>query len=208
VVTEIIDFTSRTGSIGGMLVLSAKQVSDERGTVREIFRRSAFEAAGISLPEFRQVNVTESRRGAVRGLHAEDMTKLTSVASGAAFGVYVDLRPDSPTFGLVDTVDLLPGVEVVVPAGVANGFQAVSDPCHYVYCFDAEWLPDMPGSAVTPLDPHLAIAWPIPIDPDDPSQISRKDRDAPRLADLEPSEPTTDATIDAAGDTANEGTSS
>jgi dTDP-4-dehydrorhamnose 3,5-epimerase len=201
VVTEIIEFTSHTGAIGGMLVLTAKQVTDARGTVREIFRRSAFEAAGIELPEFRQVNVTESRRGAVRGMHAEDMTKLISVASGEAFAVYVDLRPDSPTFGRVDTVDLRPGVEVIVPAGVANGFQALSDPCQYVYCFDAEWRPDMPGRAVTPLDPDLAIAWPIPIDPDDASQISLKDRDAPRLVELAPSEPTTTDTTNTIGET-------
>jgi dTDP-4-dehydrorhamnose 3,5-epimerase len=185
VAVEIIDFTSRPGAIEGLIVLTAKQVTDERGTVRELFRRSAFETAGIPLAPFRQINVTESRRGAVRGMHAEDMTKLTSVAFGEAFGAYVDLRPGSPTFGAVDSVDLRPGVEVLVPAGVANGFQALTDPCQYVYCFDDEWRPGMPGRAVTPLDADLAIAWPVAIDPDDPSQISEKDRDAPRLADLE-----------------------
>lgn len=194
---EIIEFSTRVGAIEGLSVLTAKQVTDERGTVREVFRRSAFEAAGIALPPFRQLNVTETRRGAVRGMHAEDMTKLTTLASGEAFGAYVDLRIGSPTYGLVDTVELRPGVEVVVPAGVANGFQALTDRCQYVYCFDDEWRPDMPGRAVTPLDPDLAIAWPIPLDPDDPSLISRKDRDAPRLADLagdEPASPTTSST--------------
>ena len=42
----------------------------------------------------------------------------------------------------------------------------------------------MPGEAITPLDPELAIAWPILIDPDDGGQISTKDRDAPTLAAL------------------------
>jgi dTDP-4-dehydrorhamnose 3,5-epimerase len=193
-VVEITHFTSRPGAIDGLMVLIAKQVTDERGTVRELFRRSAFEAAGMALPPFLQVNVTESRRGAVRGMHAEDMTKLTSVAFGEAFGAYVDLRPGSPTFGQVDTVDLRPGVEVLVPAGVANGFQALTDPCQYVYCFDDEWRPDMPGRAVTPLDPELAIAWPIEIDPEAASQISVKDRDAPRLADIEVPDTTTAST--------------
>ena len=45
-----------------------KQVTDERGTVREFFRRSAFEAAGLpAIEPFVQVNVTESRRGAIAG---------------------------------------------------------------------------------------------------------------------------------------------
>ena len=181
---EIIDFDLRHSSIEGLLVLTVKQVTDERGTVREAFRRSAFEAAGVSLAPFQQVNVTETRLGAVRGMHAEQMTKLTTIAAGEAFGAYVDLRPGSATFGWVDTVLMRPGVEVLVPAGVANGFQAVSDPCQYLYCLDAEWQPGMDGRACTPLDPDLAIPWPVGIDPDDSAQISTKDREAPRVADL------------------------
>jgi dTDP-4-dehydrorhamnose 3,5-epimerase len=181
---DVIDFETRPGAIDGLVVITAKQVTDQRGTVRELFRRSAFEAAGIELAPFLQVNVTETRLGAVRGMHAEDMTKLTSVVVGEAFGAYVDLRPNSPTFGMLETIELRPGVEVLVPAGVANGFQAVSEPCQYVYCFDVEWLPDMAGQACTPLDPALAIEWPLPIDGNDPTQISAKDRDAPTLREL------------------------
>ena len=53
-------------------------------------------------------------------------------------------------------------MQVLVPPGVCNGFQAISDPgCQYLYCFDAEWAPGMAGVAVTPLDPELHIDWPI-----------------------------------------------
>lgn len=181
---EIVDFEARSSRIDGLAVVTLKQVTDERGTVRELFRRSAFESVGIELAPFCQINVTETRRGAVRGMHAEDMAKLVSIAAGEAFGAYVDLRDDSPTFGVVETVELRPGVQVLVPAGVANGFQALTEPCQYVYCFDAEWVPGMAGRAVNPLDPDLGIAWPMPIDRDDPSQLSAKDRDAPLFAAL------------------------
>ena len=40
----------------------------------------------------------------------------------------------------------------------------------------------MAGVAVTPLDPALGIAWPIPIDADDRAQLSAKDAAAPTLA--------------------------
>jgi dTDP-4-dehydrorhamnose 3,5-epimerase len=71
-------------------------------------------------------------------------------------------------------------VQVLVPAGVCNGFQAISDPgCQYLYCFDAEWSPGMPGTAANPLDPALGIDWPIPVDPADPGSISQKDATAP-----------------------------
>ena len=47
--------------------------------------------------------------------------------------------------------------EVLVPAGVCNGFQALADATQYLYCFDAEWVPGMSGVAVHPLDPALGI---------------------------------------------------
>jgi dTDP-4-dehydrorhamnose 3,5-epimerase len=181
---EIIDFEVHHGAIDGLVVVTMKQVTDERGTIRELFRRSAFEAAGIDLAPFEQINVTGSHRGAVRGLHAEAMTKLVAVSVGNAFGVYLDLRPHSPTFGAVETVGLAPGTQVLVPSGVANGFQALADDTQYVYCFDQEWKPGMAGQACTPLDPDLGIDWPLPIDVDDPAQISAKDRAAPLFAEL------------------------
>ena len=111
------------------------------------------------------------------------MTKLLSVLAGAALGVYVDGRPGSPTFGTVATVDLVPGTQVLLPAGVGNAFQALTEPTLYGYCFDREWQPVMGGWACTPLDPALGVAWPLPIDTADPAQISAKDAAAPVFAD-------------------------
>jgi dTDP-4-dehydrorhamnose 3,5-epimerase len=108
-----------------------------------------------------------------------------AVVAGEAFAAYVDLREASGTYGTVVTVTLAPGRQVLVPQGVGNGFQATSaGGCQYLYCFDQEWAPGMAGVACTPLDPALGIDWPLPIDPDDPSQVSPKDRDAPRLSEL------------------------
>ena len=179
---RIIDFDVSPGEIDGMVLVTPKQVTDERGTIRELFRRSAFAAAGVDLAPFEQINVTESARGVVRGMHAEDMTKLLTVAYGEALGAYVDLRPLSPTFGVVSTVELRPGVQVLVPAGVANGFQALTDGCQYVYCFDAEWRPGMAGEACSPLG--LGVDWPVPVDAGDPGQLSVKDAAAPVLGDV------------------------
>lgn len=179
---EIIDFDIRIGDIDGVLVITPKQVTDGRGTIRELFRRSAFEAAGVPLAPFQQVNVTESARGVVRGMHAEAMTKLLTIASGEALGAFVDLRASSPSFATVMTVELRPGVQVLVPPGVANGFQALTDRCQYVYCFDVEWRPGMDGDACSPLE--LGVDWPIPVDVGDPTQISAKDAAAPTLAEI------------------------
>ncbi|HJR26336.1 MAG TPA: dTDP-4-dehydrorhamnose 3,5-epimerase [Acidimicrobiales bacterium] len=181
---ELVEFEAQPSAIEGLHVLTMKQVTDDRGTVREFFRESAFEAAGLKLGRFLQVNVTETRRGGVRGMHAEAMTKLVAVVSGRVLGAWVDLRPPSPTHGAVVARTLGPGDQVLVPAGVGNGFQALEDGTQYLYCFDDEWTPTMAGLACTPLDPALGIEWPIPIDRDDRAQISQKDLDAPLFADL------------------------
>jgi dTDP-4-dehydrorhamnose 3,5-epimerase len=172
--------------IDGLCIISMKQATDERGTVREFYRESAFREAGLpSLGPWVQVNLTETRHGAVRGLHGEQLVKLVAVAEGEAFGAYVDARPDSPSRGRLVTVSLTKGMQVLVPAGVCNGFQAVSPGgMQYLYCFDAEWVPGMAGVAVHPLDPDLAIPWPIAMDPDDRALLSAKDATLPRFADL------------------------
>jgi dTDP-4-dehydrorhamnose 3,5-epimerase len=186
VAVEIIDFEARPTAIDGLFLITMRQVTDERGTVREFYRESAFVDAGLgSLGPFLQINATETHRGGLRGLHAEDMVKLVAVVAGEAFGAYVDLRSDSPTRGAVVTTTLTPGSQVLVPKGVGNGFQVTGDgPAQYLYCFDQEWVPGMAGVACGPLDPALGIDWPLPIDPGDRRQISEKDRDAPRFADL------------------------
>jgi len=173
-------------AIDGLWRITTKAVTDARGTVREFFRTSGFTELGLPVPQqWSQVNMTWTHTGGTRGLHGESMTKLVGVAYGTAFGVYLDARPGSPTHGAVVTVELAVGVQVLVPPGVCNGFQATSEPgCQYLYCFDAEWRPGMAGVAVTPLDPALAIAWPLPLDPADPARLSAKDAAAPRFAEL------------------------
>jgi dTDP-4-dehydrorhamnose 3,5-epimerase len=178
--TTVCEFTVASTAIDGLWQLSPRSATDERGTVREFFRTSAFRAAGLPVPgQWQQVNLTSSVPGAVRGLHGEPMTKLIGVAAGAALGAYLDARELSPTYGTVVTIELTVGVQVLVPNGVCNGFQALGpDGCQYLYCFDAEWSPGVAGVAVNPLDPALGIDWRLP------PTVSPKDAAAPRFAEL------------------------
>ncbi len=182
------------GAIDGMVVVTLKQVSDERGTVREFFRSSAYADGPFdALGPWRQINVTESACGAVRGLHGEAMVKLVSCVAGQAHGVYLDARPESPTFGAVVSVELAPGVQVLVPAGVCNGFQSVSPGgTQYLYCFTDEWRPGMAGTAFSPMDAALGITWPLPVDIANPAHISAKDAAAPLFSEWRRSRPTGD----------------
>ena len=184
VAAQVREAEAMPAEIAGLWQLRPKSITDERGTVREFFRRSAFADTGLAVPErWSQINLTRTRRGAVRGLHGEAMTKLIGLAAGSALGAYLDARKDSATYGRVLTMPLEVGVQMLVPPGVCNGFQALTD-CDYLYCFDAEWRPDLPGVAVRPIDPALNIGWPLPIQASDPASISAKDATAPLFAEL------------------------
>jgi dTDP-4-dehydrorhamnose 3,5-epimerase len=180
---KITPFEARPTSIDGLFIITMKQITDERGTIRELFRNSAAREAGLTgFGAWQQVNATETKQGAIRGLHGEEMWKLVAVVEGEAFGAYVDVRPGSPTRGNVVTTPLAKGTQVLVPQGVCNGFQSVSEGVtQYLYCFDSEWVPGMKGYSVNPLDPELGISWPIPLTAQDEELISRKDAGAPTL---------------------------
>lgn len=173
---EITEMAVESTEIDGLFIVTMKQARDERGVVREFYRRSSWLEHGLpDLGPWHQMNVTESYPGAIRGLHGEDMHKLVAVVAGQAFGAYVDTRADSPSLGKVVTAQLDAGVQVLVPKGVCNGFQSLT-PTQYLYSFDAEWKPGMAGTAVHPLDPALAIEWPVePV-------LSEKDAAQPTFA--------------------------
>jgi len=173
----------QTTSIDGLVVVEMKHIPDDRGAVREFFRASDWDRTDMpKVGTWRQVNVTTTKRGAVRGLHGEDMTKLVGVVTGSAFGAYVDARPSSPSFGEVVTVELVLGRQVLVPAGVCNGFQTTTAESVYVYCFDEEWVAGMPGVSISAIDPELGITWPIAVDPE--LHLSPKDRELPPFSAL------------------------
>lgn len=172
--------------IEGLQFLESKVGADPRGVVREFFRVSDAGPRRLPVPDsgWAQINVTESNLGAVRGLHAEGTEKLIGIVWGEGFGAWVDARPASPTFGEIVTSHLGTGAQVFVPAGVLNGWQSLSNPAQYLYCFSHEWTPAMSGVYVTPLDATLAIAWPLRIDAENRAHISAKDLTAPTWASV------------------------
>jgi dTDP-4-dehydrorhamnose 3,5-epimerase len=183
---EIVPASAEETEIAGLWRIDTKTITDERGTIREFFRTSSLAELGVPVPDrWSQINMTWTHTGGLRGLHGESMTKLVGVAAGTAFGVYLDARKESATYGKVVTMPLAVGVQALVPPGVCNGFQATSEGgCQYLYCFEAEWQPGMSGVAVNPLDPELAVPWPLPIDEGNYAQLSMKDASAPRFSAL------------------------
>lgn len=170
-------------SIDGLFRVDYKVFPDDRGSVMEFYRHSEFEALGLpSLGDRPQLNAPLSVRGALRGVHAEYAHKLVAVASGSVYAVIVDLRSDSGTKGKWEGFTLARGQGLFISKGLGNSFQSISDePSTYLYYFEQEWRADMPGKACNPLDPELAIDWPIK--EGEGMIISEKDRNNPSLAE-------------------------
>lgn len=174
-------FDIKPTKIDGLFTVDYKVFEDERGSVMEFYKHSDFVNSGLpSLGERPQVNAPETVKGALRGMHAEFAHKLVAVASGEIYAVIVDLRKDSPTAKQWLGFKLKRGKGLFVSRGLGNSFQTVSDePAIYLYYFEQEWQPDMPGTACNPLDPELNIDWPIK---DGEGMIlSEKDRNNPGI---------------------------
>lgn len=168
-------------AIEGLLIIKLDVHKDARGWFKENWQRQAFVAAG--LPDFGPVqnNISfNEKAGVTRGLHAEPWDKFVSVATGAVFGAWCDLREGSPTFGATVTQQIEPDTAVFVPRGVANGFQSLHDATSYTYLVNDHYSPDADYTSVN-LD---MIDWPL-----EPSEISDKDRQHPQLADATPMPP-------------------
>jgi dTDP-4-dehydrorhamnose reductase/dTDP-4-dehydrorhamnose 3,5-epimerase len=177
-----------TTPIPGLLVVTLDVREDARGWFKENWQRAKLTALG--LPDFGPVqhNISfNTRRGVTRGVHAEPWDKFVSVATGRAFGAWVDLR-EGPSFGTSYTHELGPDTAVFVPRGVGNAYQVLEDATAYTYLVNAHWRPDADYTELNPADPTVAVDWPIPLD--DPSaELSDKDRAGPALGDVRPMGP-------------------
>jgi dTDP-4-dehydrorhamnose 3,5-epimerase len=153
----------RQGRLAGVWVHELHTFGDERGFFREAFRLEHLEAVVGQPLQFVQMNHSRSRRGALRGLHAEDWEKLVYVAHGEVFVALADIRPNSPSFGQTETFRIGGecSLSVFIPRGVAHGYCVLSDVADYVYQVTAYYRGDE-RPAVAWDDPDLAIPWPIP----------------------------------------------
>ncbi|NGP53719.1 dTDP-4-dehydrorhamnose 3,5-epimerase [Thioalkalivibrio sp. XN8] len=167
----------------GVVVIEPKVHGDERGFFLETFSVERYrEAAGIDLT-FVQDNHSRSRRGVLRGLHAQKQHpqgKLVRCARGEVFDVAVDIDPASPTFGQWAGVTLSDTNhrQFWVPPGYAHGFVVLSEVADFEYkCTDYYHPEDEIG--VRWDDPDVGIEWPLAV-----PRLSAKDAALPTLKEL------------------------
>jgi dTDP-4-dehydrorhamnose 3,5-epimerase len=159
-----VPFEFRPTALQGIVIVTPKVYSDNRGSFLETYKRSDYVAAGIS-EEFIQDNRSISCRGTLRGLHFQRpphmQAKLVQVVSGAVWDVAVDLRKDSSTYLKWFYLELSAGNRLMlyIPVGFAHGFLALEDDTIFAYKCSAEYDRESEGG-IRWDDPDIDISWP------------------------------------------------
>ncbi|NMM46802.1 dTDP-4-dehydrorhamnose 3,5-epimerase [Marinigracilibium pacificum] len=152
------------GKIEGVFIFEPTVHGDDRGFFLESYNKSTFKnLTGLDV-DFVQDNQSRSKKGTLRGLHyqsgAHAQAKLVRVLQGKVLDVYVDLRPESPTFGQWDS-HILTGenqVQLFVPRGLAHGFATLSDSVDFFYKCDNYYNKESEGG-IHFADEELNIDW-------------------------------------------------
>ena len=158
-----------------------KVYADDRGFFTESYNQIIQDELGET---FIQDNHSKSKAGVIRGLHYQwdrPMGKLLRVVKGSGFDTIVDIRKDSPTYGVHSTFVLSEDnfAMLWVPPGFAQAFLAMEDDTHLCYKTTALHNGDAEG-AIHPTNSGLDIDWQVP---NDYILLSEKDTTAQTFAE-------------------------
>lgn len=164
--------------IEGVCTVPLRVFGDTRGRFMETFRKAWFPQRSW---EIIQTNRSDSIGGVIRGLHYHfKQVDYWMVMKGRIRAVLVDIRPDSPTFKQVETIDLRDAepTGLFIPVGVAHGFAGLTDEITLTYIVD-NYYDSHDEFGVLWSDPELGIDWGIA----NPT-VSERDAGNPRLRDI------------------------
>ena len=176
------NFTFTKTEIEGVCIIDTKRYGDKRGYFAETYKKSDFDAAGLSY-NFVQDNQSSSTRGVLRGLHFQKkhpQAKLVRVLRGEVFDVAVDLRKGSETYGkwVGVTLSAENGKMLMIPRGFAHGFLVLSEEAEFAYKCDDVYHPEDEGG-IAWNDQQIGIDWPEVGE----ITLSEKDKHHPSLAE-------------------------
>ncbi len=171
--------------LAGAWVVELDLLGDERGWFARTYDEALFVEHGLE-PVGVQCNSSfNAARDTLRGMHLQTEphgeAKLVRCLRGAIWDVGLDLRRDSETYLRWHAVELTADNRrgYYLPAGLAHGFQTLTDDCEVQYAMGHVYVPDAAGG-VRWDDPAFAIDWPAP---QDERTMSEKDAAYP---DYEP----------------------
>lgn len=154
--------------LAGVYLAESAPISDHRGALTRLYCSNDL-AHVVGHRRIVQINCSQTRlAGAVRGMHLQYAPhaemKLIRCLKGRVWDVAVDLRAGSPTFLQWHAQELSPqnGAMMVIPEGVAHGFQTLEPDSELLYLHTAAYEPSAEGG-FSCSDDKFSIRWPRPI---------------------------------------------
>ncbi len=162
----------------GVRVIENSKLMDVRGSFERIYDHA--EIFGQKGEKFVQSSLSRNTlAGTLRGLHFQKSpsgeSKLITCIKGRLLDVLVDIRLNSPTYGGHLTFELSEEspVSLLVPPGVAHGFQTLKNDTWVLYHMTERHQPELDGRLLYS-DSELKIAWPLQV-----TVVSKEDEAAP-----------------------------
>jgi len=171
-------------AIEGLWEITPLQRPDDRGVFLEAFKADVLSEAIRHPFTLKQMNVSVSSAGTVRGIHFADVpvgqAKYVQCFSGEILDVVVDIRVGSPTFGQWDAIELdaVSRKALYISEGLGHAFCALTDDATVGYLCSEPYSPTR-EHGIHPLDATLALPWPE----GSAALLSPKDAAAPTLAE-------------------------
>jgi len=151
--------------LDGLIVLKPTVFKDSRGYFMESYNQKNINKL-LGNVNFVQDNESESSQGVLRGLHFQNppntQAKLVRCLKGSVLDVVLDLRKNSKTYGIFETIVLSSEnkEQLFVPKGFAHGFIVLSESAILSYKVDNYYNPES-ESGIIWNDPDLNIDWRI-----------------------------------------------
>ena len=171
-------------NIKDVILIKPSVFGDNRGFFLESYKKSDFEANGISV-EFNQDNHSKSSKHVLRGLHYQanpySQAKLVRCVRGRIYDIAVDLRKESETYKKYVKVKLSEENKCMlfIPQGFAHGFVVLSEEAEIIYKASGEYNPEA-DRGIFWKDKDLNINWEIDFEP----ILSLKDQNLPCLSEI------------------------
>jgi len=165
--------------IDGVVRITPEQIPDERGFFAQTWGQGEFEAEGLTPPMVQRNVSYNDIAGTLRGMHFQRSphaeVKLVACLVGAIFDVAMDLRRESPTFGMWFGAELrsVAGSMLYIPEGCAHGYLTLEPKTTVEYLISTPYAPHSAGG-VRWDDPFFGVRW-----PSEPTLINPRDRSWP-----------------------------
>lgn len=178
---------TKTTKIQGLKIINLELHHDNRGWYKENWNKHKLPIE-MSDQIWIQNNISfTNKKGTIRGIHVEPWDKYVSVVTGKIFGLWIDLRKDSPTFGEVESHEIDANLAVFVPRGVGNSFQTLEDNTTFTYLINGSFSEKDRHKYISMnvKDEKVIKKWPIsPNNPD--IIISDNDKKNPFFKNIKP----------------------